>query len=100
KWRTGELGHGEFDGAADRSAIRERARRLQQAVAEIFCRCRIADCHPVDYSALRADSGPLDEGQSDPAVAAGANGVEDPRLGDRGGIAVALQLEFGGIDAA
>ena len=29
KWRTRKLGHRKFDGAADRSAIGERARRLQ-----------------------------------------------------------------------
>src|SRR6516164_11701659 len=38
KWRAGKLGHSKFDGAADRSAIGERARRLQQAVAEILRR--------------------------------------------------------------
>src|ERR1700752_1617623 len=47
----------------------------------------------------RADPGPLDEGQSDPAIAAGANGVEDPPVGARGGITVALQLGFCGIHA-
>src|SRR6516225_6351070 len=92
KWRPGELDHSELDGAADRGAIGERPRRFQQAIAEIFRRCGIADRHPINDGALRADPGPLDEGQSDPAIAAGANGIEDPRVGDRGGIAVALQL--------
>ena len=35
-----------------------------------------------------------------PAGAVGANGVKHVRIGDRGGVTLALQLEFGGVDAA
>ena len=55
---------------------------------------------PVDHHVLRADARPFDEGQADAAVAARADRLEHARIGDGGGIAVALQLEFCGIDAA
>ncbi len=55
---------------------------------------------PVDHHALRADARPLDEGHADAPVMAGADGVEHARIGNGGGIAVALQLEFRVVDAA
>src|SRR5208282_3078557 len=98
--RARELPHGELDCAADRRAIRERSRRLQQAVAKTLRRFGIADGRPVDEHPLRADARPLDERQSDTAVAARPNGIEDARIGDGGRIALALQLEFGAVGAA
>ena len=49
---------------------------------------------------LRADARPLDECQSDAAIMAGPDRVEHARIGDGGGVAVALQLEFCVVDAA
>ena len=55
---------------------------------------------PVDQHPLRADARPLDVGHADAAVMARANGIEHARVGDGGGVAFALQLEFRIVDAA
>jgi hypothetical protein len=78
----------------------EGARRLQQAVAETFRRGGVADRRPVDHHPLRADARPFDEADRDAAGAAGADGVEHARIGDRRRVALALQLELGPVDAA
>ena len=69
-------------------------------VAELLGCGGVADLRPVDHDVLGAGAGPLDECHADVAVAARADGIEHARIGDRCGIAVALQLEFGVVDAA
>ena len=73
---------------------------LDQLVAELLCRRAVADLGPVDHHVLRADARPLDEGRADASIMAGADGVEHARIGNGGGIAFALQLEFRVVNAA
>ncbi len=91
---------GELDAAADRGAVGERARRFQQLVAELARRAGAVDHGPVDHDLLRADAGPFDEADRDLPVRPGADRVEHPRVGDRRRVALALQQEFGMVDAA
>ncbi len=63
---------------------------FDQLVAELLGRRGIADLRPIDDDVLGADARPLDESHADTSVAAGADGIEYARIGDRGGIAVAL----------
>ena len=58
------------------------------------------DHGPVDHHLLRADARPFHEGDRDAPVAAGGDRLEHALVGDRGGVAFALQLELGLIDAA
>ena len=55
---------------------------------------------PVDQDLLGADAGPFHKGDRDAPVAAGGDGLEHPPVGDRRGIAFALQLELVLVDAA
>ena len=98
--RAGELRHREIDAAADRGAIGEGARRFDDLGGEILCRRLVVDDGPVDDDLLRADARPFDEGHRDLAERAGADRLDDARIDDGRGIAVALQLEFRGVDAA
>jgi hypothetical protein len=49
---------------------------------------------------LVADARPFDNDHADVAIAARLNGLNHARIGERSGVAFALQLEFSGIDAA
>ena len=99
--RALELRHREVDAAADRGAVGERARRFQQLVAEL---ARRALRPPITVQSITTfcalDARPFDEADGDAPVAARADRVEHARVGDRGGIALALQLEFRLVDAA
>ena len=95
-----KLRHREIDAAADRGAVGERARQFQQPVAESLRGLRPVDHRPVDHDCLIAEARPLHEHDRDAPVAAGADGVEHAAVGDRGGVAFALQLEFLSVDAA
>ena len=61
---------------------------------------RIADDGPVDDEFLRDGTRPFDEAHRNAPGRARADGIEHLGVGDRRGVAVALQLEFSGIDAA
>ena len=98
--RALELRHRKFDAAGDRGAVRERARRLDQLIAEPAGGRGTVDHGPVDDDLLRADAGPFDEIERDLAVHAGADGVEHLRVRDRRGVAFALQHELLVVDAA
>ncbi len=101
EWRAGELRHGEYSiaplievrSANERGASRSRSPKPLAVSASPISVQSITTC-------LRANAGPFDECHADAAGAAGADGVEHARIGDRRGIALALQLEFRGIDAA
>ncbi len=91
---------GKIDGAADRGAVGKRTRQFEQLVAKRLGGLGTVDDGPVDHHLLVANSGPFLEQHADAAIKAGADRLEHTRIGDRHGIAVALQLEFGLIDAA
>jgi len=57
-----ELRHREVDPGADRCAVSsERARCLQDMIAELTCRLVVADHRPIDHDLLLQDAGPFDE---------------------------------------
>ena len=68
--------------------------------ANCLARGGVANLGPVDHHVLGTDARPLDKCQSDAAIAAGPDGIEDARIGNGGGVAVALQLELCVVDAA
>jgi hypothetical protein len=55
---------------------------------------------PIDHDLLFIASGPFDKGQGDGATVAGLDAFDDIGIGDRRGIALALQLKFVGGDTA
>ena len=96
-----ELLHRKVDAAADRGAVGEGARRFQQPVAESCARLGTVDQRPVDDDLLRCRrpttrrSRPRCGRLRPERIASSTRGSVM-----RGGIAFALQLEFGLVDAA
>src|SRR5262249_60854389 len=97
--RALELRHRELDAAADRSAVGERARDLEQLVAELTRAGGVLDDRPVDHDLLRADARPFDEADRDPAVRTRPDGVHHLRFRECGRIAFAPRLDSRTIDA-
>ena len=95
-----ELRIGKLDAAADRGAVGERARHFQQLVAELARGRGAVDHRPVDHELLRAEARPFDEADRDLLVRSGPDRIEHLRVGDRRGVAFALQLELRMVDAA
>ena len=91
---------GEGDRRSDRRASDEGTRRRGEFGGEIRRVRLVANDGPIDDRLLFALAGPLDETDGDRGVSPGADGVEEPRVDDRLGIAAPLQREFVLVDAA
>src|SRR6202022_2053679 len=65
-----------FDPAADRSAIGERARQLEQLVAELARRSEVVNQAPVNDELLRAEAGPFDKAHGNALVRPRFDGIE------------------------
>src|ERR1700730_10587958 len=99
EWRLHELLRGEFEPAADRGAIGERARRLQDPQGKLLGRLEVSNRGPADHKLLRAETGPFDETHGDAPVLTGFDRVEHQRIRNGRRIALPLELELRTVDA-
>ena len=89
-----ELRHGILDRRADGCALHEQAGSRQNTLCQASASCGTANRHPIDDHSLRASSRPFHEADGDPAGRNRFDGSDHLRIGQRGGIPFALQLEF------
>ncbi len=92
--------HPFVDPAADGRAAIEAARGGAQGVGEGGRRGVVADDRPVQHRMDLVVSGELDIRDRDAPVRPAANAGEHARVGERSGVALFLDLEFGVVDAA
>ncbi len=95
-----QVGAAEIERGADGGAADESARRGEQRCREGGGALAVADHRPIGDHLLLLRPRPFDEADGDRAELAGGDGVQHARIGDGGGIALALQLELVVIDAA
>ena len=98
--RGGEALHREVDGAADRGPSRKGAGCGEDRRRETARILVVMNHRPVGDDHLLACPGPFDKAHRDHAGGAAADRREDPRIGQRRGVALALQLELALVDAA
>jgi hypothetical protein len=95
-----EITPAEIERGADRGAPDKGARRVEQQRREGRRALAVADHCPIGDHLLLLRARPFDEADGDRAILPRGDGAQHARIGDRGGIALALQLELVVVDAA
>ena len=86
--------------AADRGAAEERARRGEDRRGDTAGVLLVADHGPVDDDLLVVVARPFDKGDGDRGAWGRRDRLQHARIGQRRGVAFALQIEFAVVDAA
>ena len=92
--------HRKVDRARNRGTVGKGTRRFDQRIGEFASRLGAVDQSPVDDYLLGAGARPFYKAKRDPPVRARLDRLDHPAIVEGGGIAVALKLKFGLVDAA